>query len=495
VPADPDRSDRSDDASVGEAPATVAAAAIAEAAGRLDLSTPRVVHVVGIGGAGMSAIAEVLAAMGHRVTGSDLKESTGLARLRALGVEVAIGHDAANLPPDVDFVAISTAVPAHNLEVRAAEAAGVAVVRRAELLAAIAGRRRAVAVAGTHGKTTTSSMLALVLIEAGAHPSFIIGGDVNEIGSGAAWDDGEWFVIEADESDGSGFALPRHGCIVTNVEPDHLEFHGSVEALHRAFGDFLEGTPGPRVVCADDPVAAALGRHHGAVSYGTAPDATYRMDDLRSGRGGVGFTLVRDGRVLGEVRLPVPGAHNARNACAAVVMGLELGVTLDAAVAALARFAGVARRFQFRGESAGVTFVDDYAHLPTEVAAAIAAGRDGGWRRIVTVFQPHRFSRTEALWSEFADAFEGTDALVVTDVYPSGETPRPGVSGKLIVDAVLDSHPFQPLAYLPRRPDLVEYLAARLRPGDLCLTLGAGDLTGVPDEVLGRLPGAEVPAG
>jgi UDP-N-acetylmuramate--alanine ligase len=190
----------------------------------------------------------------------------------------------------------------------------------------------------------------------------------------------------------------------------------------------------------------------------------------------------------------VPGAHNARNACAAVAMGLELGVTLDAAVAALARFAGVARRFQFRGESSGVTFVDDYAHLPTEVAAAIAAGRDGGWDRVVTVFQPHRYSRTEALWSSFADAFEGADALVVTDVYPSGEVPRPGVSGKLIVDAVLDAHPFQPLAYLPRRPDLVEYLAARLRPGDLCLTLGAGDLTGVPDEVLGRLPVSGVPA-
>jgi UDP-N-acetylmuramate--alanine ligase len=175
-------------------------------------------------------------------------------------------------------------------------------------------------------------------------------------------------------------------------------------------------------------------------------------------------------------------------------MGLELGVAFDAAAAALARFAGVARRFQFRGESAGVTFVDDYAHLPTEVAAAIAAGRDGGWNRVVTVFQPHRYSRTEALWPEFADAFEGADALVVTDVYPSGEVPRPGVSGKLIVDAVLDAHPFQPLAYLPRRPDLVEYLTARLRPGDLCLTLGAGDLTGVPDEVLGGLPHPGVPA-
>ena len=470
-----------------DAPATLAAAAIAEVAARLDLSRVRVVHVIGIGGAGMSAIAEVLVAMGHTVSGSDLKESTGLERLRALGVTVTIGHDAANLPSDTDFVAISTAIPGHNLEVRAAEEAGVPVVRRAELLAAIAATRSALAVAGTHGKTTTSSMLALVLIEAGAHPSFIIGGDVNEIGSGAAWDRGDWFVIEADESDGSGFALPRLGAIITNVEPDHLEFHGSVDALHRAFGSFLAGTPGPKVVCADDSVAAALGAQHGAVSYGTSAEADYRLTDLHSGRGGVRFTVVHGGVALGQVHLPVPGVHNARNAGAAVAMAVELGVSFDAAAAALGRFAGVARRFQFRGEAAGVTFVDDYAHLPTEVAAALAAGRDGGWGRVVAVFQPHRYSRTAALWREFADAFEGADAVVVTDVYPSGETPRPGVSGKLVVDAVLDAHPFRPIAYVPRRPELVGYLADRLRPGDLCLTLGAGDLTAVPDDVLDRL--------
>jgi UDP-N-acetylmuramate--alanine ligase len=492
VPADPPRPVGGVDRP--EAPATIAAAAIAEAASRLDLSRPQVVHVIGVGGAGMSAIAEVLVAMGHTVSGSDLKASTGLERLRALGVDVTVGHAAANLPEGVDFVAISTAIPPHNLEVRAAEASGIPVVRRAELLAAIAATRRALAVAGTHGKTTTSSMLALVLVEAGAHPSFIIGGDVNEIGSGAAWDRGDWFVIEADESDGSGFALPRHGAIVTNVEPDHLEFHGSVEALHRAFADFLEGTPGPRVVCADDPVAADLGRVAGAVSYGTAPDADYRLERLRSGRGGVRFSVVHRDVDLGEVHLPVPGAHNARNACAAVAMATELGVDFAAVTAALGRFAGVARRFQFRGEAGGVTFVDDYAHLPTEVTAAVEAGRDGGWGRVVAVFQPHRYSRTAALWQDFGDAFADADAVVVTDVYPSGETPRPGISGKLIVDAVLDTHPFRAVAYLPRRAELVEYLAGRLRPGDLCLTLGAGDLTVVPDDVIDLLADAGPPS-
>jgi UDP-N-acetylmuramate--alanine ligase len=483
MPAAPEPPDRTD----APAPATRAAAAIAADADRIDLATRRRVHVVGVGGAGMSAIAEVLVAMGHDVSGSDLKESTGLERLRALGVRVAIGHDAANVDPGVDFVAISTAIPARNPEVRAAEELGIPVVRRAALLAAIASTRRAIAVAGTHGKTTTSSMLALVLVEAGLRPSFIIGGDVNEIGSGAAWDDGELFVMEADESDGSGFAPARHGCIVTSVEPDHLEFHGSVEGLHAAFADALASTPGPRVVCADDPVAAELGRAAGASTYGTAPDADYRMVDLEAGRGGVRFTLVHDGTELGTVRLPIPGAHNARNACAAVVMALELGAPFEAAATALGRFAGVARRFQFRGEAGGVTFVDDYAHLPAEVRAAVAAALDGGWRRVVVAFQPHRYSRTQALWADFADAFVGADLLVLTDVYPAGEVPRPGITGKLVLDAVLDAHPRQRAAYMPRRADVTAYLASALRPGDLCLTLGAGDLTAVPDEVLEQL--------
>jgi len=449
----------------------------------VDLSGRRSVHLVGVGGAGMSAIATVLAAMGHRVSGSDLKASAGLERLRALGVQVTVGHDAANLPADLDFLAISTAVPSTNPEVVAAGERGVPVLRRAQLLAAIAATRDTIAVAGTHGKTTTSSMLALVLIAAGRRPSFIIGGEVNEIGTGAAWDAGELFVIEADESDGSGFTLPRLAAIVTNVEPDHLEHYGSVEALHAAFGQFLADTPGPRVVCADDAVAAALGRRNRAVSYGTSASADYRMVGLVTGRAGSSFVLEHGGESLGEVRLPVPGAHNARNATGAIVTGLELGVSFEAAATALGRYAGVARRFEHRGEAAGVTFVDDYAHLPTEVSAALGAALDGDWHRVVVVFQPHRYSRTAALWQDFAEAFDGADLLVVTDVYPAGEAPRPGVSGKLVADAVLDARPWRRLAYLPRRVDLVRYLSHELRPNDLCLTLGAGDLTSLPDEV------------
>ena len=437
----------------------------------------------------MSAIAATLAAMGHRVSGSDLKEGRSLDRLRAAGVAVTVGHGPENLPDDVALVAISTAVPADNTEVRAAAERNVPVVRRAEVLAGIAALRSTVAVAGTHGKTTTSSMLVLILVEAGLAPSFIIGGDLNEIGSGSAWDDGRYMVVEADESDGTFLEIPREAALVTNVEPDHLEHHGSWDALQHAFRTFVADTPGIVVLCADDPVAAELVDVVGerARTYGTDPAADYQMVNVVSGRSGCSFELHHGGTRLGEVRLPIAGVHNARNAAGALVCALGLGASFEAGVAALARFAGVARRFEHRGEINGIHFVDDYAHLPTEVGAAVAAARDGAWDRVVCVFQPHRYSRTAALWQDFADAFTDADVVAITDVYASGEAPRPGVSGKLIVDAILTRHPRARVAYLPGLNDVVGWLGTELRPGDLCLTLGAGDLTTVPTRVLQRL--------
>jgi UDP-N-acetylmuramate--alanine ligase len=402
-------------------------------------------------------------------------------------VAVTVGHRAENLG-DAEAVAVSTAIPPTNPEVVAAGERGVPVLRRAEVLAAIAATRRTVAVAGTHGKTTTSSMLALVLSEAGMRPSFVVGGELNEIGSGAVWDDGEWFVVEADESDGTFLELGAEAALVTNVEPDHLEHYGSWAALRDAFRRFVAAAPGPRVVCADDAEAAAVADAvGGCVTYGTAAGADWRMVDVRAERAGVSFDLLHGDEVVGRVALPVPGVHNARNAAGALVTAVALGAPVDAGLRALARYAGVARRFQFRGEAAGVTFVDDYAHLPTEVRAALAAARAGGWRRVVCVFQPHRYSRTAALWQDFADAFDDADVLVLTDVYAAGEAPRPGVTGALLVNAVLDAHPWRRLAYFPRRSELVPFLARELRPGDLCLTLGAGDLTSVPDEVRAAL--------
>ncbi len=447
----------------------------------LDLSSPRRIHVVGVGGAGMSAIAAVLATMGHQVSGSDLKDSTGLARLRALGVRVEVGHDAAHLG-DAEIVTVSTAIPAHNPEVVAARERGIPVWRRSEALAAISSSRRTLAVAGTHGKTTTSSMLALVMRTAGLDPSFIIGGEVNEIGGGAHWGAADWFVVEADESDGTFLDLPRHGAIVTNVEPDHLEHYGGFEPLLAAFDRFVAETPGPVVICLDDPLAADLAaRAEGrAITYGTAADADYRMDDLVVDRTGASWRLHHGGVELARLELPLPGAHNARNATGAAALALEVGASIEAVTDALSRYGGVARRYEFRGEAAGVTFVDDYAHLPTEVLAVLDTATAGGFRRVVAVFQPHRYSRTEALWRTFADAFVDADVLVVTDIYSSGETPRPGVTGMLVADAVLDAHPFGRVVYLPRRDDLVAFVPRLLRDGDLCITLGAGDLTSLP---------------
>jgi UDP-N-acetylmuramate--alanine ligase len=431
----------------------------------------------------MGAIASVLHRMGHRVTGSDLKDGPVAERLRADGIKISIGHDAANIG-DAEFVAISTAIPDHNPEVKDARARGLDVLRRSDILPAIAATRRTIAVAGTHGKTTTSSMLALVLVEAELRPSFVIGGDVNEIGSGAVWDDGEWFVIEADESDRTFLSLGAEVALVTNVEPDHLESYDNDPAnLVAAFEEFA-GAAQTRVMCADDAGSAALAAKVGAVTYGTSETADYRMVDVERHRSSIEFTLVHDGIALDRIRLPTPGLHNARNAAAAAVTGLLLGAPIDAAVRALGRFGGVARRFEFRGEAAGVSFVDDYAHLPTEVSAAVEAARDGDWGRVVCVFQPHRYSRTAALWQDFADAFTSADQLVVTDVFSAGETPRPGVSGQLVVDAVLEAHPESNVVYMPRLDDVKAWLDAELMPGDLCLTLGAGDLTSIPDIVI-----------
>jgi len=455
----------------------------AHAEAHVELTGSRRVHVVGVGGAGMSAIASVLAAMGHRVSGSDLKASPATERLRGAGVEVSVGHRAEAVE-GAELVAVSSAVGDDNPEVVEARRRGIPVVSRAAVLAAIARCRRAVAVAGTHGKTTTTSMLSLVMVEAGLRPSFLVGGDVNEIGTNAVWDEGEWLVLEADESDGTFLALSPEVAVVTNIEPDHLDHYGDLAAVEEAFDRFGAG-PGIRtlVVGADDAGASALGRRRHGVLVGTAADADYRIVDLETGRAGVRFGLVHDGTALGRVSTPVPGAHNAQNAALALVAAMAAGASFEDGARALARFAGVARRFESRGEAGGVTFVDDYAHLPTEVAATLAAARAGGWGRVVAVFQPHRYTRTAALGTAFADAFVEADVVVVTDVYAAGEPPIPGVSGRTVADAVLLAHPDAEVAYVAGRPELRAHLGALLRPGDLCLTLGAGDITGLADEL------------
>ncbi len=451
----------------------------------IDLSQRRRFHLVGIGGAGMSAIATVLSAMGHEVTGSDLKSSPALERLATAGLRLSTGHEAANVA-GADAVAISSAISAANPEVVEAVRLGIPVHSRAELLAAVTRLRRTIAVAGSHGKTTTSSMLSLILVEAGMRPSFIIGGDLNEIGTNAVWDQGEWMVVEADESDGTFLHLGAEIAVVTSLEPDHLEHYGGFGQLTESFERFV--AEARLALCyGDDPRPAALAARagEGSALFGRGEGARFRLAEIEVGRAEVSFALSDGGADLGRFELPVPGEHNALNAGAAIGAALLAGVGAEPARRALKRFAGVARRFEFRGEKNGVTFVDDYAHLPGEVSAMCAAARRGGYGRVVAVFQPHRYSRTELLAAQFADSFLEADVVLVTSIYAAGEAPRPGVSGQLVVDAVLSAHPEAEISYVPDHEGLLASLRKLLRPGDLCLTLDAGDLAGLADELLG----------
>ena len=462
----------------------------------MDLSAPARIHVVGVGGPGMSAIAIALAEMGHRVSGSDLRERPVMERVRAAGVEVHVGHDR-RLVHGCAAVTASTAIPAKNIELDEAARIGVAVLTRAGMLSSICAQAKSVGVAGTHGKTGTSSMLMLILAAAGLRPSFIIGGDVTDMGTGAQWTNGEWLVVEADESDGTHLELPLFGTILTNVEVDHLDFYGTEEAIVAGFDQFLAQISGPKVLCVDDPVCAALAGRHAAITYGTSAAADYRAVDVQADHGSYRFTVVRSGTTLGAVDLPMRGVHNVRNALGALAMACSLGVDFDVAARALANFGGVARRFDIRGIDDGATLIDDYAHLPSEISAVLAAARysGDGWRRVVAVFQPNRFNRMAIMSPAYRDAFLDADLVVLTDIFASGTTPIPGVTGKLVVNAVLDAHPATRLAWMPRRADLVDYLARELRDGDVCISMGCGDIASLPDEVQERRVELRVTAG
>ncbi|HAP75606.1 MAG TPA: UDP-N-acetylmuramate--L-alanine ligase [Acidimicrobiaceae bacterium] len=453
----------------------------------LDLSVPQRLHVVGAGGPGMSAIAIVLAEMGHTVTGSDMRDRPVLDRVRAAGVDVHVGHDR-QLVHGCAAITWSTAIPERNIERQEAIAVGVPSLHRSGMLASICAQAKSLAVAGTHGKTTTTSMLMLILSAAGLRPSFVIGGDVTDMGTGAQWTGGEWFVVEADESDGTHLTLPLFGSIITNIDVDHLEFWGSFDAILDGFDRYLAQIPGPRVLCADDPHCAALATRHAAITYGTDSAAEFRAVDIVARNGSYTFTVEHRGVALGSIDLPLRGIHNVRNATGALAMACSVGVPFDVASAALATFGGVARRFDIRAVDGGATFVDDYAHIPTEIKAVLAGARTSGdgWRRVVAVFQPNRYNRMALLWPEYADAFADADIVVLTEIYPSGTTPIPGITGKLVVNAVLDAHPSTRVVWLPNRDELVEYLSRELGDGDVCVSMGCGDIESLPDEVVAR---------
>lgn len=453
----------------------------------LDLSVPGRYHIVGVGGPGMSAVALVLAEMGHRVSGSDLRETPVLDRLRSAGVDVKIGHHSSHVE-GCDAVVYSTAIPERNSELVAARSTGMTVLHRSGMLASICARARSIGVAGTHGKTTTSSMLMLVLAGAGQRPGFVIGGDVTDTGTGAQWTGSDRLVVEADESDFTHLSLPLEGTILTNVDVDHLENYGTFDAIVAGFEQYLDQIPGPKVLCADDEVCRRLAESRDVVTYGTAADADYRVIEPRSSDGSWTFGVEHRGRLLGELSIPLRGIHNVRNATSVVAMASELGVSFEVIADTLGRFGGVARRLDFRGRDGGATFVDDYGHIPNEIRAAIDALRTSGddFTRVVAVFQPNRFRRMALMSPEYRDAFVGADLTVITEIYPSGDAPIPGVTGKLVVDAILDAHPYQRVVWLPHRHDLIEFLAREVRAGDVCVSMGCGDVASLPSEVIAR---------
>jgi UDP-N-acetylmuramate--alanine ligase len=456
------------------------------------------VHLVGIGGAGMSGIARILLARGVAVSGSDAKDSRTVLALRALGAVVEVGHAAANLdllggPPTV---VVSTAIRESNPELAAARERGLTVVHRAEALAALTDGRRVAAIAGTHGKTSTTSMLTVGLQHCGLDPSFAIGGDLTASGSGAHHGTGEAFVVEADESDGSFTAFAPSVAVVTNVEPDHLDHHGD-EATYRAVFEAFIGriTPGGVLVtCADDPGAEELarsaeGRGITVRRYGrsaTGGSDVVLLDFRPEGSGSL--ARARHRGVELAVRLAVPGEHMALNALAALLAGIELGAPVDGMLAGLAAFDGVQRRFEYKGRAGGVAVYDDYAHHPTEVAATLRAAREvfgveqGRRGRVLVAFQPHLYSRTRIFASAFGEALALADEVVVLDVYGAREDPEPGVTGKLVADHV--RLPAERVHFVPGWSDVPRVLAGLARPGDLVLTMGAGDVTVLGPEVL-----------
>ncbi len=452
------------------------------------------VHFIGIGGAGMSGIALVLHERGYHVSGSDLKNSRYVRELTRAGIPVTIGHSAETIEvANPDVVVISTAIPESNPELRAARAKGIEVWPRAQMLAALSKGQRSVCVAGTHGKTTTSSMIAVMLEGMGLDPSFLIGGVVEGYGTNGKNGSGELFVAEADESDESFLLLHPQVAVVTNIEADHLDHYHSLDEIFEAFRQFLAlpGPEGAAVVWGEEPKLADLAKESGtpAKTYGRGVECDYVA------------TLDEDPKVVhvatpsGQdvtVRIAAnPGVHNLLNATAAIAVADILGLDVEAAARALSDFKGVKRRFTQVGRANGITFVDDYGHHPTEIKATLKAAKSLCFDRVVVLFQPHRYSRTQALAPEFADAFDDADELMVMDVFAAGEMPIPGVSGKTVAASVSSKHPEMPVSYLPDRRRLRDVLVERLRPGDLFITMGAGDVTMVGPEVLERLEDAQ----
>jgi UDP-N-acetylmuramate--alanine ligase len=448
------------------------------------------IHFVGIGGAGMSAIAKVLLAKGFAVSGSDIAKSETVHRLQQLGATIFLGHDAANIE-SAEAIVVSTAIAGTNPEITAATAKGLPIYHRSKMVAALMDERRGIAVAGAHGKTTTTSMIALMLETAGLDPTIIIGGDIDYLNGNAKLGGGEWLVAEADESDGSFLSLNPEVAVVTNIENDHMDHYGTMDKILDAFTAFLGKLPadkGLAVLCFDNhhirDLAPRCGRQY--ISYALDGDAEYTAADLETRGTTTSYLVRRRGQPLGRIQINVPGRHNVANSLAAVVVGLHAGLPFEKVAAGLGQFQGVKRRFQTKGRVDGVWIVDDYAHHPTEIAATLQAARDVDPKRLICVFQPHRYTRTKFLRQEFGAAFTGADLLVLTDIYSAGEAPIPGISGETIKEEV-ERQTGKPVTYIADNANIARYLSEIVERGDLVITMGAGNIYLVGEELVDRL--------
>jgi len=445
------------------------------------------VHFVGIGGSGMCGIAEVLLTLGYRVSGSDLKGGEATERLKSGGAAIMIGHGAGNVE-GAQVVVYSSAVPPDNAELVEARRRGIPLIRRAEMLAELMRLKYGVAIAGTHGKTSTTGMVGLVLAEGGLDPTVIIGGRLNSMGGNARAGSGEYLVAEADESDASFLCLTPVLAVITNVDDDHMDHYRSLERLHAAFIEFAQRVPfyGAVVACLDDGgVRQVLPRiTRRVVTYGLQQGAMLSGHDVRISAEGSSCRVAFEGKDLGELSLKAPGRHVLLNALAAVGTGLELEVPFPRAAKALAGYEGVARRLQAKGVAGGVRVYDDYGHHPTEVRVTLEAARLlAGKGRLIVLFQPHRYTRTNLLRDSFGSAFEPADEAVITGIYAAGEQPIPGVDGGLVAGAV-ERHGRPPVRYVPDLAAAAETVAGAARPGDLVLTLGAGDVSRQAERIL-----------
>lgn len=451
------------------------------------------IHFIGVGGSGMSGIAEVILNLGYRVTGSDVKESNITRRLRGLGGEIYIGHRPENIF-GAHVVVVSSAIRKDNVEVIKAKELSIPVIPRAEMLAELMRLKYGVAVAGAHGKTTTTSMVATVLARGGLDPTVVIGGRLNSLDSNAKLGQGEFLVAEADESDGSFLKLSPTIAVVTTIDREHLDHYGNMERLKDAFLSFINKVPfyGLSVLCHDDPYIRELLPHieKRYLAYGLGEGASLGAKGIRLDGMESRFEVIFKEKSLGIFELTMPGIHNVSNSLAAISVGIELGLDVETIKDGLKGFSGVERRFQIKGEVNDILFVDDYGHHPTEIKATLSAAKAGWKRRVVVLFQPHRYTRTRDLLKDFFSAFNQADSVIITDIYPAGESPIDGVSASLIYEGIKKSGQ-RDVAYISDKESVLKELQKRLRPGDTFLTLGAGDVWKIGEELLRKMQNAK----